>query len=109
LEGGVVGGEDGQVGSVGNGIGEAGCVDGSEEGAETGFLSDGADVRWEGEETVDDVDDSTIEGDVLVVLLVGIRIGLNDWSQLTASVTETLFFNPEITTTSPSLTRHSTT
>jgi hypothetical protein len=77
LEGGVVGCEDGQVGSVGNGIGEAGCVDGSEEGAETGFLSDGADVRREGEETVDDVDDSTVEGNVLVVLLVYVRVGLN--------------------------------
>ena len=77
LEGGVVWCEDGQIGGGCDGFGEAGCVDGTEEGAETGFLSDGADVRREGEQTIDNVDHSTIEGNVLVVLLVYIQVGLN--------------------------------
>jgi hypothetical protein len=47
-------------------------------------LSDGADVRREGEEAVDDVDNSTVEGNVLVVLLVYIRVGW-DRSELTYS------------------------
>lgn len=110
LEGGVVGGEDGEVRGGGDSFGKAGCVDCTEEGAETGFLSDGADVRREGEEAVNNVDDSTVEGNVLMASLVNIRIvSIDRSSQLTASVTETLFLNPEITTTSPSLTRHSTT
>lgn len=77
LEGGVVWCEDGQIGGGCDGFGEAGCVDGTEEGAETGFLSDGADVRREGEQTIDNVDHSTIKGNVLVVLLVYIQVGLN--------------------------------
>ena len=74
LEGGVVGGEDGEVRGGGDSFGKAGCVDCTEEGAETGFLSDGADVRREGEEPVDNVDDSTVEGNVLMASLVNIRI-----------------------------------
>jgi hypothetical protein len=77
LESGVVRGEDGKVRGGVDGFGELGCVDGSEESAEAGFLSDSADVRWESEETVDDMDDSTVEGDILVVSSVYVRIASN--------------------------------
>ena len=76
MEGGVVGSEDGEVRGGGDGFGEAGCVDCTEEGAEAGFLSDGADVGREGEETVDNVNDSAVEGNVLVGSLVYIRVGI---------------------------------
>jgi hypothetical protein len=75
LESGVVGSEDGEVRCSGDGFGEAGCVHCVKEGAEAGFLGDGADVRREGEETVNNVDDSAVEGNVLVVSSVYIQVG----------------------------------
>ena len=69
LESGVVRSENGQVGSGVDGFSEVGCVDSTEEGAEPGFLSNSADVRRDGEETVDNVDNSAVEGNVLMMLL----------------------------------------
>lgn len=66
LEGCIVGCEDGQVGCGVDGFGQVGGVDCTEEGAEASFLSSDTDVGRDGEQTVDDVDDTAVESDVLL-------------------------------------------
>lgn len=64
----VVGGEDGQVGGGVDGFGKVCGVDCTEESTQTGFLGDHADVRWDSEKAVDDMDDTTVECNVLQIV-----------------------------------------
>jgi hypothetical protein len=76
----VVWGEDGQVGGGVDCFCEVGCVDCTEESAKTGFLGDGADVRRDCEEAVDDVDDAAVECNVLTIVSLH-RVSV-DWNDL---------------------------
>lgn len=71
LEGSVDRGEDGDIGGRVDGFGEVGRVDGAEEGTQASFLSNSADVRGDGEQAVNDVNDfSLVLVDMHVLLIV---------------------------------------
>lgn len=67
LECGIVGREDGEVWCRVDGRGEVCSFDGAEEGGEVRFCGCGGDVGWNGEDAVDDVDDTAGEVEVLAV------------------------------------------
>lgn len=62
----IVGCEDGQVRCRVDGLGQVGGVDCTKEGAEASFLSSDTDVGRDGEQAIDDVDDTAVESDVLL-------------------------------------------
>ena len=68
LERSVVGGEDGQIWGGVDGLGQVRCVNGTQECTQASFLGNDADVRWESEEAVDDMDHTSVKCDVLEII-----------------------------------------
>lgn len=69
LEGGVVGRKDGQVRCGVHSFGELSRIEGAKQCGQVGLLSDGTDIGRDGEQTVNDVDNATVEGKVLQSLI----------------------------------------
>ena len=64
----VVGGEDGQIGCRVDSFSEVCGVDCTKESTQAGFLGNDADVRWDSEEAVNDMDYTTVECNVLRIV-----------------------------------------